>query len=68
MDIGPKDVKLVSLDGVPTHKFRCPKCGQWAYLDDDQFFGRVSVQCATQGCGFHETIDLSSLSETAKGL
>ena len=57
------DIKLVSLDGVLTHKFRCPNCRQWAYLDDDQFFGRVSLQCASEGCDFHKTIDLSTVRE-----
>ena len=42
-------------------KLRCPKCGTWAYIDDDQFYGRVSLQCATPGCDFHETHDLSEL-------
>lgn len=39
--------------------FECPGCGQWAYLDDDQWHGRVSVDHASQGClgGYHETHD-----------
>ncbi len=53
------DIKLVSLDGVLTHKCKCPGCGTWAHLDDDQFFGRVSLQCAV--CDFHETHDLSDV-------
>lgn len=53
------DVRLVSLDGVLTWKLRCPACGTWGYLDDDQFYGRVSVRCAAPGCSFHETHDLS---------
>jgi hypothetical protein len=27
--------------------FECPGCKQWAYLDDDQWHGRVSVDHAT---------------------
>ena len=34
----------------------CPGCGIDALLDDDQFHGRVSIQC---GCGYHETHDIS---------
>ena len=39
--------------------FECPGCGQWAYLDDDQWHGRVSVDHAADGCtgGYHETHD-----------
>lgn len=37
----------------------CPGCGQEAYLDDDQWHGRVSVDHASMGCrgGYHETHD-----------
>lgn len=37
--------------------FECPGCGQWAYLDADQWAGRVSVDHASDGCkgGYHET-------------
>jgi hypothetical protein len=40
----------------------CPGCGQWAYLDDDQWHGRVSVDHAADGCpgGYHETHDYSA--------
>lgn len=40
-------------------KAQCPCCGQWADIDEDQFHGRVSMLCATAGCSFHETHDLS---------
>jgi hypothetical protein len=37
--------------------FQCPGCGTWAYLDDDQWNGRVSVDHASDGCSgnYHET-------------
>ncbi len=37
--------------------FECPGCGQWAYLDNDQWHGDVSVDHTTDGCsgGYHET-------------
>lgn len=47
------------LDGKPEKKLRCPKCGVWAYIDDDQFHGRVSLHHDVPGCGFHEYVDLS---------
>ncbi len=31
---------------------RCPQCGIWADLDEDQYHGRVSMLCE---CGYHET-------------
>ena len=39
--------------------FQCPGCGEWAYLDDDQWYGKVSVDHASMGCigGYHETHD-----------
>jgi len=49
-------IKNVMLDGKKTRKLCCPKCGVWGYIDDDQFFGRVSILCK---CGFHETRNLS---------
>lgn len=39
-------------------KFKCPKCGAWAYLDDDQIAGKVSIYHDIPHCLFHETIDL----------
>lgn len=39
-----------------TWLWECP-CGQWAYLDEDQWAGRVSVDHASEGCPkrYHET-------------
>lgn len=55
------ELKRVVLDGQPTMKLKCPACGALGYLDDDQFNGRVSVQCPTEGCLFHETVDFSKI-------
>lgn len=43
--------------------FECPGCGTWAYLDDDQWHGRVSVDHASMGCtgGYHETHDYAAV-------
>ncbi len=32
----------------------CPRCQKSGLIDEDQYFGRVSIQC---DCGFHETIN-----------
>ena len=47
-------------DGEAVWWFRCPSCGQWAEIDDDQLHGRVSIACADAGCMFpRQTVDLS---------
>ena len=38
-------------------KLKCPKCGRWLYLDDDQLSGKVSVFHDEVYCGFHHTTD-----------
>ena len=38
--------------------FGCPLCHRSGLIDEDQYFGRVSIQC---GCGFHETINFSRI-------
>lgn len=53
------EIKRIKLNGKPAIKFKCPKCGEWAYIDKDQFNGKVSIFHDTKECGFHETIDLS---------
>ena len=35
--------------------FTCPDCKQMGAIDEDQAKGRVSIQCPTEGCTFHET-------------
>lgn len=40
-------------------KLKCPKCGVWADIDDDQLHGRVSVHHDVPECGYHETHDYS---------
>lgn len=49
-------------DGEEVVQLRCPGCGVWGDLDDDQLHGRVSVDHAADGCpgGFHETHDFSA--------
>lgn len=44
-------------EGNDAWLFRCPGCGTWAYLDEDQWNGTVSVDHASMGCpgGYHET-------------
>lgn len=37
---------------------RCPGCGVEAMIDEDQFHGRVSMECVF--CSYHQTHDLSA--------
>lgn len=63
-DLGRFNLVKTQDDGQPadTWLFECPGCGTWAYLDDDQWHGRVSVDHASMGCagGYHETHDYSA--------
>ena len=49
------EIKLVTLDGKSTLKFKCPDCKVWGIIDNDQHEGKISILC---DCGFHETINL----------
>lgn len=40
-------------------KLKCPTCGEWVYLDEDQFNGRISTFHDVPNCGYHETVDFS---------
>lgn len=55
------DIKLVSLKKRLTWKFKCPLCGQWLYITDEEFTGKQTIECSTQGCPFDELHDLSEL-------
>lgn len=37
--------------------WECPRCKQWCSLSEDQWAGKVSVQCGDghRYCGYHET-------------
>lgn len=37
--------------------FRCPTCGVVGEIDEDQYRGRVSIECPE--CTYHETMDWS---------
>jgi predicted RNA-binding Zn-ribbon protein involved in translation (DUF1610 family) len=37
------------------HMIKCPECGLEAPIDQDQFEGKVSIDCPE--CPYHETID-----------
>lgn len=39
--------------------FRCPKCNTVCEIDEDQFHGRVNIQCPSKGCPYHGTKDWS---------
>ena len=52
------EVTSVILNGKPGKKFKCPDCNVLGYIDDDQYNGRISIQCS---CGFHKTLNLKEL-------
>lgn len=37
----------------------CPSCKSWAAIDDDQRGGKVSLECPTKDCGFHDMITVN---------
>lgn len=57
------NLRQASVDDEPCWRLVCPGCGGFGSLDDDQFHGRVSVQC---DCGFHETVNFAELVEKEK--
>lgn len=60
-------IRQVNRDGELTWLLKCPGCGEWGALDDDQFHGRVSVDHAADGCvgAYHETHDFAAHSNQA---
>ena len=54
-------IRKVKIDGKDVFWLQCPQCKIWQILDDDQYYGRVSVECSIRGCDFHETHDLSKV-------
>lgn len=39
---------------------RCPGCKGAGTVDSDQYEGKVSIQCGSDSCDYHETHDLRS--------
>lgn len=54
--LDPAYMRLAVRDGEELLYGRCPGCGEWAELDDDQIHGRVST-LHDPGCGYHDTKD-----------
>lgn len=52
------DIRGATAESFPL--FRCPRCGRTGTIDEDQFHGRVSVECPF-GCGYHATVDWAAL-------
>ena len=47
-------------DGKIVWVLRCPTCGVWGDIDQDQLHGRVSVDHTDTGCSYHETHDFAA--------
>jgi len=58
MKVNSYSIKRVKRDGLVVVKFLCPNCSIWGDIDQEQFFGIVSIQC---DCGFHKSINLHIL-------
>lgn len=54
MNLRPDDIGTTD-ESFPL--FRCPGCKQVGDIDDDEFHGRVSIDCTN--CEYHETKDWS---------
>lgn len=54
-------VRTVTRDGKPVRELKCPECGTWGEIDDDQFHGHVSV--LHEECGYHETVNWAAITE-----
>ncbi len=46
--------EVTLLDGEAVRYLICPNCGTRGLIDDDQFFGRVSIDCPN--CEFHKRV------------
>lgn len=46
-------LRHITRDGKEIKKVQCPKCGTWGDIDDDQYHGRISIDCSN--CNYHET-------------
>ncbi len=55
-----KLLRQIKSDGELIWQLKCPKCGIWGEIDDDQFRGKVSVLCknkiSDKQCGYHKKI------------
>lgn len=67
------DLESVIQDGETVWKLKCPQCGHWGQIDDDQLHGRVSLDHTNCGvtyegsecqCTWHETHDYSGVLRT----
>lgn len=48
-------VEYTGSPGAWVTTFQCPTCRGRGEIDEDQFYGKVSIECP---CGFHQTINL----------
>ena len=49
--------RAIRRDALLVRQAQCPGCGIWADVDEDQWSGRVSLDCTE--CDYHETHNLS---------
>lgn len=59
VQVDGRGFELHRVAGAAAWFLRCPGCGRLGVIDEDQFHGRVSVDCFDEACPFHETHDFS---------
>lgn len=45
--------------------FKCPQCKGVGIIDEEQFHGKVSIQCPFAPCTYHETKDWAEVKYVA---
>lgn len=51
------ETRIRNREGNEVRQAKCPGCGMWGDVDDDQWHGRVSLDCPE--CPYHETHNLN---------
>ena len=54
---GRIEVRVIA--GMSVFYLTCPRCGVRAEIDDEQLYGKVSVDHTDTGCSYHETHDFT---------
>ena len=52
-----------SVEGQVQRLLRCPVCGAWVSLNEEQFAGKERLWCIGAGCGWNDVADLSTFKE-----
>jgi len=61
------EVREKTRDGAKVRQLKCPGCGQWGDIDEDQYHGSVSIECPNEKCSFHATVNVAEKVKEAGG-